>query len=1255
MTASSLSPMGIRALERMRGRPLCGCGALAIVAILQTLMLFTPPFGGRAFAEERIKGEIKVSTEGGYARLVFRFEKEAPANIQITYPIMVVTFKKPVAIAVDRLNAAASDYISAARLDPDGISIRIALARKIKVNSMPAAERLYVDLLPEAWSGLLPGLPREVIEELANRALAAESQLRKQRFTAKTQKPSAIRVKVATQPTFTRYVFAMPDVANVIPESADGKLTLEFDQPIKWDLADARAAMPPTLRSIDAEVDDDSVAVSFAFNGTPQVRTFREDRSIVVDVGHDGAKPKSMPKPAAEEGAKPKQDAAVPAIEPPETVPAKDAAAEPPPKAVPPPVQAAENSPAPTPPPKPQSEAPPAAAAAAPASPALSVAAPAAPQPLAKSATAERKRPAPNPDAPVVVELRQSGGTLQAEFPFAVETPAAVFHRADMLWLVFDSAAKIDLAALTTDTSQVIRSAALERGADGAAIVRIKLERPRLVSLQADGPGWIVSIGDTVMVSSRPLVMARNNVGKNRASIAIPFDNPRKIHVLTDHDIDDRLLVVTALGPPRGFLKEQDFVELRALPSTHGVVLQPLADDVAAELADDKITITRPGGLSLSPTAIGQPQLASNFRALSFDTQLWSYDRQAKFNARQAELVQIAAMAPVSQRKEARFNLARFYLAREMSAEAKAVLEVALADKKAAEDVTGTVLKAVADVMLERPDEALKELSNPWVGNQLDAPIWRAIVYARQGKWPEAQAGFKSVDSGIATLPTELQRMALRDALRTAIAVRDFNGADRIVSALDTIGVPPEMAPSIAVLVGRLKEALGRTSDALTSYRAATDSSDRRAAAQGRLREILVRYAIGDMPRKGVINALETLTTIWRGDETEAEGLKLLAHLYTEENRYRAAFHVMRVALLQHPNSEFTRAIQDEAVVTFDSLFLGGKGDAMPPVEALGLFYDFRDLTPIGRRGDEMIRRLADRLVAVDLLDQATELLQHQVDNRLQGGARAQVATRLAVIYLINRKPQRALATLQATHTAELSNELRDQRLLLQARALSDTGRHDLALELIVNLDSREAIRLRSDILWAARRWRAAAEQIEILYGDRWRDFTPLNETERFDILRAAIGYSIGEEPIGLARFRERYSAKMADTPDRRAFDVVTAPVGSGNAEFQDIAKKIAGVDSLESFLGDMRARYPDSSAISQAAADKAAPPAAAPAKPQGPSSQAAAPDKAAAKAPVQPDAAASPLPPKAPSGAPIKPDQLPTGSISRLPRASAR
>ena len=240
----------------------------------------------------------------------------------------------------------------------------------------------------------------------------------------------------------------------------------------------------------------------------------------------------------------------------------------------------------------------------------------------------------------------------------------------------------------------------------------------------------------------------------------------------------------------------------------------------------------------------------------------------------------------------------------------------------------------------------------------------------------------------------------------------------------------------------------------------------------------------------------------------------------------------------------------------------------------------------------------------------------------------------------MNYKPQRAIATLQKSRAAELPTELRDQRLLLEARALSETGRHDLALELIANIDTHEAIRLRSDILWAARRWRAAAEHIEILYGDRWRDFTPLNETERFDILRAAIGDPLGDEPLGLARFRERYAPKMASTPDASAFDVVSAPIGNSGQDFQNVARKVTGIDSLEAFLRDMRKRYPDLSAISRPAPPPGAGAAAAPAAPV-----------AAAAPPPTPAAAASP--PKAPGAEPPKPDRTPTGSITPRRRAS--
>jgi hypothetical protein len=470
--------------------------------------------------------------------------------------------------------------------------------------------------------------------------------------------------------------------------------------------------------------------------------------------------------------------------------------------------------------------------------------------------------------------------------------------------------------------------------------------------------------------------------------------------------------------------------------------------------------------------------------------------------------------------------------------------------------------------------------------------------------------------------------------------------------------VPPEQQPAIDVLSGRLFESLGRKEEALIKYRIAAASSERPAAAQGRLREIAMLLKSGNIPRKEAIHELETLTTVWRGDETETEGLRILAHLYTEDSRYRDAFHVMRTALLAHPNSDATRKIQDEAAATFDSLFLAGKGDALPPIEALGLFYDFRELTPIGRRGDEMIRRLADRLVSVDLLDQAAELLKHQVDHRLQGAARAQVATKLAVIYLMNQKPDRALATLQKTRLSDLSNESRDQRLLLEARAMSDIGRHELALEVIANIKGRQAIRLRANILWAAKNWRKAAEQIELLLGDRWKQFTPLNETERADILRAAVGYALSDEQISLLRLREKYAPKMADGPDRRAFEVVSSPIGTSAAEFQDIARKVTSSNTLNGFLRDMGQRYPDQP---MPAGKDAAPPA-------KPSDAAKAPKVSANDAAPKPakDAkeamnaaakqAASPLPPKVPAGVPLKPDRMPTGSIGpRVQRLQAR
>jgi predicted negative regulator of RcsB-dependent stress response len=515
-----------------------------------------------------------------------------------------------------------------------------------------------------------------------------------------------------------------------------------------------------------------------------------------------------------------------------------------------------------------------------------------------------------------------------------------------------------------------------------------------------------------------------------------------------------------------------------------------------------------------------------------------------------------------------------------MFSEAAGVLELALADAKpGSEDTAAVIVHAVASILMGRPERGLKDLANPAIGTNYDSQLWKAMVSARLGKWPDAREKFKSIEFAISSLPIDLQRIVLVDAMRASLEVRDYSSAAKRANELEVIGSSVEWKPAISVLRGRLAEGLGHDKDALDEYRSAIESTDRAAATEAKLLEIALKQRREEISQADALRELETLAVTWRGDALEQQTLEMLARIYADTGRYAESFAAVRIANRLSPNSEIARQGQDAASALFAQLFLGQKGDDLPPIDALGMFYDYRDLTPIGRRGDEMIRRLADRLVAVDLLDQASELLQYQIDKRLEGAARAQVAARLAMVYLTNRKPDRAIAALRSTRIADLSGELRQQRLLLEARAQSDVGRHDLALDIVSNLSGRETIRLRSDVYWAARQWRESAEQIELYYADRWRDFRPLNPVEKSDMIRAVVGYALAEDSIGLARFREKYGPLMSSEADRIAFETASKPIGSSGADLTQIAKMAASVDTLDGFLREMKTRFPDATA----------------------------------------------------------------------------
>jgi len=116
-----------------------------------------------------------------------------------------------------------------------------------------------------------------------------------------------------------------------------------------------------------------------------------------------------------------------------------------------------------------------------------------------------------------------------------------VFRRADTVWMVFDTEATVAITSLNAELGKTLRGASTTR-VDAVALVRVKLERPQLISVVADGNAWVVTFANEVVEPTRPLQITRNVAASARSSVSIGIDSPRKLHRLDDPDVGNRYL-----------------------------------------------------------------------------------------------------------------------------------------------------------------------------------------------------------------------------------------------------------------------------------------------------------------------------------------------------------------------------------------------------------------------------------------------------------------------------------------------------------------------------------------------------------------------------------------------------------------------------------------------------------------------------------------------------------------------------------------
>ncbi|PLX37233.1 MAG: hypothetical protein C0606_12120 [Hyphomicrobiales bacterium] len=1224
--------------------------ARAMTVVFLSLLVLALPIAADKAAAEPAPANVAVSVEPGFGRIVLTFKGRAllpKYTSKTANGVLVVAFEEPVAAQVDQAPITLPDYISIARSDPDGSALRLALKRGVRVNLMDAGEKLFIDLLPARWAGNPPPLPADVIAELAQRAKEALERAEAAEHLRQAKEDKATLVfHAAEAPTFTRLTFEW-DKPFGAKFARDGKtITIDFDRFADIDLSLVRAQPPRGLVEVAARETGKGLSVDLTVGPETGIRAFREEGSYVVDLTGVSDLPLNPAAEAVKQALRPQGAPADEIIIPPTNsgtpqtaggdtgansqntkttklppMPAAlggpgeqaDAGAEPAPENV---AQAPEA--------EAESENAPAQKSALPPPPYLST------NPEALPVVRERKGNF------IRVEARRIGNTVRMTFPFPEPVAAATFRRGKHLWMVFDTPVPMDTRAIRTALGPQALDLSVSRSG-GAQALRIELKDPLLTTIGIDGNAWLVTIGDIVLEPSRPLQIARSVSSTGGAILKIPFPQAGQVHKLDDPVVGDRIHVVTGYGPARGLFKPHRFVDLATLPSAHGVALVGFADDLVVSAEDDAIEVGRGRGLTLSSNdfenSLGSlVALQMEGREVEPESMLEiSVHRlnPIEYRHRLNQLQEAIVDASEKERNQRRLDLARFFLAERMPYESLAVLKAVLnADPKRELDPSFSVLLGAAETLVDRPKDAHAHLFKQALDKNPDAAFWRTIAAVKSGDWKTARETAPLSQSVFGGYPIDLQNEFTLAATKSAIELNDFGAADEYLAELLPEHLDPTHLGRYDVLRGRVADASGRVDEALALYDRVGKGTFNADAAEAQYRALRIRHREGKLDAKEASDALEKLAIRWRGDEVELQVLRFLAQASAENGNYRRAFEAMKTAIIAAPDAETSRLVQDEMSAVFASLFLDHKADDMSPINALTLYYDFRELTPIGRRGDEMVRDLAERLIDVDLLDQAAELLQHQVDNRLKGVARAQIAADLGLVYLLDRKPERALGVLSRTRQARLPGPLDRQRRVVEARALAATKRVNRALDLIASLQGPDIERLRADIMWDAGHWREAGEQLEAMQGQRWADPAPFSEQERIDVLRAAIAYSQADDQLSLDRLRSKFSTKLADSEHAHAFDVVTRPIedGGSTVEFAEIASKIASIDTLEGFLEEYRKHYMkhEHDELPGAAKDAVSKADEAPAG-DAPAEQAAeGVDAAAADAPAKPDPAAS-------------------------------
>lgn len=797
----------------------------------------------------------------------------------------------------------------------------------------------------------------------------------------------------------------------------------------------------------------------------------------------------------------------------------------------------------------------------------------------------------------------------------------AAFVFLDELWMVMNDNSPYLIPGLSSG-NKVMFGEMKKVPVEGGSAYRMRLPDDVHLKMQGSGGGldWKVIMGDKVNEDDaiKPIRVGDDAAGAAAGKMLWPFkgaSDPLSVH---DDVTGENIYVVPVDNAQQLAGDERSYAEFDLLRSPIGLAILPKVDDLVVVKTTHGIEVSRPGGLSLLPNsrldearifmerkrieeaqkndAHGDAHAGSHGDGGSAHGETDDPNALLKFNkwkmgsADELRKHMNVLLSGLHDKSEARkvedlLTLGKMQLSHGRGAEALGFFEYARQELPALEKSPEfLILRGISQALDWKSEAALQDFLRVDTDKLEEAKYWKSYVLADLGDWEQAVKVLPDSYKPLHNYPPDIaNRLSL---VLAEVNLRDgkVNDAEELLTIVEHNS--QEMSdPQVAYLKylrGELYRQKGDKDRAKSIWEDLTQDKDDLYRTKAGLALAVLLDQEQKINNDQMIDRLERLRYAWRGDELEAQVKYWLGTAYFKNKNFIKGLAIMREGAAIANGTVLASRIAKDMADTFTNLYLSDDLKNVSALDALALYDQFSELTPVGSKGDKMVQMLAEHLVRSDLLGKASELLEYQVDHRLSGEEKMRVAIRLAAIRLLDKEPQKAVNSLaKAEKILARISDKDEQRAraheiaLLRVRAYLQNKQFETALSLVDKLPvGKDMHRLRADIAWQAGYWDEAADSLDnVLIDENLSPDRPLNEEQASLILNRAIALSLDNDYIALANMREKYLSLMAKSGHKaNQFEVITRPRGStALADRETLMSAVSEVDLFKDFLESYR------------------------------------------------------------------------------------